>query len=78
MFKKESKMNSTTIKIPNFLSLYFFSRKKLADIDFQNNMITTIIDDVSVEQKFFKVNKFETFQIIKYVLICDNEKRGIK
>lgn len=68
MFKKESKMNSTTIKIPNFLSLYFFSRKKLADIDFQNNMITTIIDDVSVEQKFFKVNKVETFQAIKYVL----------
>ena len=61
-------MLKTTIKISNFLSLYFFSNTKPASVNLEQNTVTTEIEGEEVTQKFFKVSKFETFQAIKYAL----------
>lgn len=60
---------NTKIRIPMFIYAYFISRSKEAKIDHENNLITTIVDEETRTQEFHRVDKFETFQVIKYALI---------
>lgn len=56
------------IKLPKAISGYWFFEKKEADLDFEKKEITTIVDDEPKTQRFFKVEKFEMFHFLKYIV----------
>ncbi len=55
-----------TIELPKAIAFYWFRFKKEAVIDHENNEMTTTIDDEDYTQKFYRVRKFEMFQVLKY------------
>ena len=62
-------MLKTTIEIPEMNSLYWYSsEKKEAVIDHEKHEITTTIDDKSYTQKFYLVEKYELFTMLKFIV----------
>ena len=59
----------TTIELPEMNSLYWYSsERKEAVIDHEKHEITTTIDDESYTQKFYLVEKYELFTLLKFIV----------
>lgn len=59
----------TIIELPEMNSLYWYSsEKKEAVIDHEKHEITTTIDDESYTQKFYSVEKYELFTLLKFIV----------
>lgn len=54
------------IELPEIMSLFWYSRKKEAEIDIENMEITTYIDSNANTQKFHRVKKYELFAVLRY------------
>lgn len=56
------------IGLPEISFVYWYSREKEAEIDFEKNEITTFIDETPYTQKFHHVSKHELYGLVRYVV----------